>query len=430
MRSTVRPTTRRGSAYVLVLGVALLVTVMGMGALTLTRVSAASTAAGNDWEEAGVLAFSATEQAVSAVNAAAAAAPSAWRANYTSRQTVATTALGRGTMSWALKDEVDGNLSEDYLRPVRIYGVGRVGTVTRVYSVQVVPGGSPLDALRTGLTASGAVTITGNLTAANGPLASNANVSLSGTVNGSIEAATTSGTATGTHPITAPAAAKAMPPSTVYADLLAVATPINLSAFAGGSISKCLISPTSNPSGTAAANGVYSISVGASKKLTITNCRIVGTLLVDAGSKNGNITFQGPIEWEPGPSNYPILIVNGTGMTVTFAGSPTWLSEAATGVNFNPPGVPFAGATNTTLTDDYPPQFRGVIHVMGDPTSSVVLNANTYIDGTLIADCPCRTTAQTTLVQDPAVYANPPTGYATGNAMAEVGGSWRWDTLP
>src|SRR5437773_2595349 len=52
---------RRGSVYLLVLGTAMLVTIVGVGALTVARVSARTMAASSDWEEAGVLAVSATE---------------------------------------------------------------------------------------------------------------------------------------------------------------------------------------------------------------------------------------------------------------------------------------------------------------------------------------------------------------------------------
>ncbi len=420
---------RRGSAYVFVLGISLIVTVLGMGALTLSRVLAKTTGEGSDWEAAGVLAFSATEHAISYVNAAAAASPGTWRSGYVSRQTVVTHAMGRGSFSWALKDEVDGNLSADYLRPFRVYGIGTVGSVTRVYSVQVIPAGTPLDVLRTALHSSAAITLTGNTQAANGPISSNSSVSLSGSVYASIEALSTTGSATGTQSITAPAASKAMPSTSIFNDLLQNATVINYSSLSGGNLQQCLLSSASNPYGTPDPNGVYAISMGGNQTLTITNCRIVGTLLILAPNKD-NIQIKGPVEWEPGGGGKPILLVSGSGCQVTFSGSPTWLSESSVGVNLNPPATPYKGASDNDTADDYPPQYHGIIHIMGGSSNAVQLNANTYIIGTLIADCSVKTTAQSTLVQDPTIYANPPLGYATGNAMTEIPGSWRWDTLP
>lgn len=420
---------RRGSAYVFVLGISLIVTVLGMGALTLSRVSGKSTGDGNDWEAAGDLAFSATEHAISYINAAAAASPSTWRSAYTSRQTAFTQSMGRGTFSWALKDEVDGILSEDYLRPFRIYGIGMVGSVTRVYSVQVIPAGTPLDVLRTALHSNSTVTFTGNAQAVNGPISSNSTVSLSGSVNAAIEALATTGTAQGTQNMTVPAPAKTMPSTTIFNDLLQNATAINYTSITGGNIQKCLLSSGSNPFGTPNSNGIYSITLPGNANLNITNCRIVGTLLISAPNKD-NITIQGPVEWEAGSAGYPILIVSGSNCQVTIAGNPTWLSESQAGVNFDPPGTPYQGLTDTDMIDDYPPQYRGIIHIMGGSSSSVQLNANAYLYGTLIADCPVKTTAECTMVQNPAIYSNPPLGYATGNAMAEVPGTWRWDTLP
>jgi len=412
------------------MGITLIVTVLGLGALTLSRVSGKAVGEGNDWEAAGDLAFAATEHAISYINAAAAASPSTWRAAYTSRQTAFTQPMGRGTFSWALKDEVDGNLSADYLRPFRIYGIGVVGSVTRVYSVQVIPAGSPLDVLRTALHSSSTVTLTGNAQAVNGPISSNSTVSLSGTVNGAIEALATTGGAAGTQTITAPAPAKTMPSTTIFSDLSQNATVINYNSLpGGGTIQNCLLSSASNPYGTPNPNGIYYIALPGNQTLTITNCRIVGTLLISAPSAD-KVNIQGPVEWEAGSAGYPILIVSGSNCQVTIAGNPTWLSESQAGVNFDPPGTPYQGQSDNDMADDYPPQYRGIIHVMGGSSSSVQLNANAYIWGTLIADCPVKTTAQCTLVQNPAIYANPPLGYATGNAMAEVPGSWRWDTLP
>jgi hypothetical protein len=248
-------------------------------------------------------------------------------------------------------------------------------------------------------------------------------------VNGAIEALSTTGTAAGTQTITAPAPAKAMPSTTIFNDLLQNATVINYNSLGGGNLQNSLLSSTSNPYGSPSPYGIYAISMSGNQTLTITNCRIVGTLLITAPNKD-NIQIQGPVEWEPSSGGYPILLISGSSCQVTIAGSPTWLSESACATNFDPPGTPYQGQTDTDTSDDYPPQYRGIIHITGGSSSTVQLNANTYILGTLIADCPITTTAECTLIQNPAIYANPPLGYATGNAMAEVPGSWRWDTLP
>src|SRR5690349_17468631 len=78
------PRARRGGAYILVLGVALLVTVIGAGALLATRVSGKEARTYTDWEEAGTLAQSAVEQAIACLNQQIAANPGTWRNAYTS----------------------------------------------------------------------------------------------------------------------------------------------------------------------------------------------------------------------------------------------------------------------------------------------------------------------------------------------------------
>ncbi len=121
------------------MGLAMLVTVVGAGMLAATRMTARAATNTNDWDEAGVLAYSAVQQAVASINAAGTINPTTWRSNYSNGQYAFSAPLGRGTMSWALKDEVDGNLSADYARPIRLYGVGSVGRARRCYSILLYP---------------------------------------------------------------------------------------------------------------------------------------------------------------------------------------------------------------------------------------------------------------------------------------------------
>ena len=417
----------RGTVYVLVLGITLIVTVLGMGAITLSRVTARTTTDANDWEAAGTLAFSACEHATSYLNAAATASPSSWRSAYVNGQTAFTQAVNRGSFSWAIKDEKDGNLANDYLQSFRVYGIGKVGNVTRVYSVQVAPGGSALDVLRTAVHTTAAINLTGKTQSNYGPISSNAGVALSGTVNAAIEAASTSGSAGGTQALTVPAPAKTLPASTLFDDLAADATAIDYSSIGGGKIDQALLSPAYNPFGAANAKGIYLIEVPSNKKLTVTRARIVGTLLI-RGAKS--VDISGPVLWEPGPTLGPLLFVSGSGTDVKISGNPDWLLETDAGMNLNPAGTPYGGVTNSDTADHYPPQYRGIIHVLTGGSGSLELAANVYVKGTVIADCPVKTTAMSTLLQDPSIYAAPPFGYAKGDVLTQVPGSWRWDTLP
>ena len=417
---------RRGTTYVFVLGITMIITVLGMGALTLSRVASRQAVDGNDWETAGTLAFSATEHALASLNAAAAASPGAWRTSYTSGQTAFTQVLGRGRFSWAIKDEVDGNLGNDYLQSFRVYGIGKVGAVTRVYSVQVGPSGSPLDVLRTAVHSSVSVSLTGKTMNNYGPISSNGQVKLSGTVYGAVEAASTSGSASGATAVTAPSPAKTMPSATIFDALAADATEIDYDTI-GSKLDKVLLSPTSNPWGTPNAKGLYLVTVPSNKKFQITKSRIVGTLLV-RGAKT--VDVNGPVVWETGPTRGPLLVVSSPGCDVKITGFDTWLDEADVGLNLNPPATPFELASNAVATDHFPPQYCGIIHCMVGSGGTLELADNVHISGTVIADCPVTTKTMATLLQDASIYASPPFGYAKGDALSAVGGSWRWDTLP
>ncbi len=449
---TRRPSSPRGTAYVLVIGIALLVTVLGVGSLMAARSYGRATAAATDWEEAGTLAFSATEQAVASLSTTVAAAPTTWRSGFVSGAAAFTANLGRGKISWALKDETDGNLAADYLRLFRIYGIGTVNGVTRVYSVQVRPAGAPMDVLRTAAHASGAVKLATTVLAGTGPLAnvviptgalgvisSNGIVHLPATLWGNVEAAAVSGsttTRTGTN--TVPATAKPMPSTfwpTIATHYVALATPITVSPPGNGgnyTMSSFLLSPATNPFGPLNASGIYTLDItksgGGGATLTISNGRVLGTLIVTAKA-NSTVNITGPVTWQTKASNLPALIISGANLTVNIAGSTAWLSEATLGQNLNPPGSPYDGATNTTTTDDYPPQIQGLVYVAGSGNAVKVTN-NGCLGGTLLCDGTIELDGPAVVTQNTATYANPPDGFANGDAIAEVPGTWRWDTLP
>jgi hypothetical protein len=425
MRSTISKAMfhRQGSAYVLVLGVALLLTVIGMGTLLTTRLAGKQSGNATDWQQSGLIAQSMVEQAMSYLNAQIAANPAGWRSSftsYTSGGAVAfsqTTSIGAG--SWVVKDQVDGNFANNYADPFQLYGIGKVGQTTRVYSVQVVPAGSPMDVLRCGLHAGGSINTSGTITLGAGPISSNGNIKTQANISGNLEAQSQNGTAGNVHGfLTVPAAIKPMPSPGLYNIYLAKATAIPWSTLGSG-INNQLLTSTSNSFGPTNPDGVYSIVVPSGQNFTISSSRIKGTLVISmAGGCTLNIT--GPILWEPSRTDYPILIVQGTNVTVNITGSNTWLSESTVGLDLN---------GNGTTTDDLPPQYRGLIHIIG-ATNSVQLSNNAYILGLLVTDGAVTTNNQTSFISDPNLYANPPLGYGKGDQLMIVPGSWIWDSPP
>jgi len=68
---------RRGGAYIIVLGAATMLTVVGLSAIAISRASIARVSTARDWSAAGVMAESAIEGALSVINT-----DSAWRTRF------------------------------------------------------------------------------------------------------------------------------------------------------------------------------------------------------------------------------------------------------------------------------------------------------------------------------------------------------------
>ena len=125
---------RRGGAYVFFLGTALLVTVIGMSALTVARVQMRSVVGADDAAAAELYARSAIEQALLIIYK-----DPSWRDKEPHDTWSAKQFIGRGWFSWKLVDETKGSLTADRNAPVRVFGQGICGDAVRVYSVLVQP---------------------------------------------------------------------------------------------------------------------------------------------------------------------------------------------------------------------------------------------------------------------------------------------------
>ena len=123
-----RSVRRRGSTYVTILGVAMAVTAIGLGSVSVSRVQTRSTTQGNQWAEARMLAFSATEHAMTQINNT-----DSWRANLNG-VTVQRT-LGSGSFNWKVIDPIDGDLANDDSDQATLIATGTVGDA--VYSLTV-----------------------------------------------------------------------------------------------------------------------------------------------------------------------------------------------------------------------------------------------------------------------------------------------------
>jgi hypothetical protein len=129
-----------------------------------------------------------------------------------------------------------------------------------------------------------------------------------------------------------------------------------------------LISGSTNPYGTANANGIYYINCN-SETLVIERSRIVGTLVIANPGANSRIG-NAPINWAPVKPGYPALLVNGN---FQIWATNTDLSEVTHFVNYNPSGTPnYSGSptTDTDIDDTYAwsRTLRGLVAINGNLT--------------------------------------------------------------
>src|SRR5688572_13897146 len=134
---TRRPCARRGSAlYVAVTATAMIVSVLALTALSVVRIERRQATTINSRLIARTHARSAVELALKSINNNA-----SWRTAYTSGVETPTVSLGSnstGTLSWSLSDS-DGSLTNADILP-RLKGIGRIGDVVQVGSVEVRAG--------------------------------------------------------------------------------------------------------------------------------------------------------------------------------------------------------------------------------------------------------------------------------------------------
>jgi hypothetical protein len=170
--------------------------------------------------------------------------------------------------------------------------------------------------------------------------------------------------------------------------------------------------------------------------LTISQSRLKATLVIDTAAGT-SVNVSNAILWEPPRPDYPILIVNGQNPAVTLNGSTTPLNEPTLIRNLNPAGSPYNSQTDSDLTDGYPTELRGLVHVLGTaPTitmgNSLKVKGTVVIDGTQSASAGQITmvSPKVTLTVDPNLFTYPPKGYTTMDKMVPLAGTWRWEAAP
>jgi Tfp pilus assembly protein PilX len=129
----------RGSAYFFIMGIAVLMTLIGLSIAITARIQVRAQNLARDWEDAGLIAQSGMEHALATI-----ANTTTWRTVYTSGTWIASKTFGRGSFTWRLVDEIDGSLSNNNTQPARLYAKATVGSATRIFSVLLEVGSDSL----------------------------------------------------------------------------------------------------------------------------------------------------------------------------------------------------------------------------------------------------------------------------------------------
>lgn len=343
---------RRGTLYVAVLGVTVIVSMLALSAMHVARLHLKSTLSDGNRHQARLLAASAIEHAIAEFNT-----NSNWQTDYaldTEYPTTPVSAAG-GTFTWKLVDTGAANR--------RLDGIGQVGDTACTLSVDLR---LPVS-LDCGLLAGGDLVLwnfTESLTVNGAPVATNANLENWGEITADVNAQTTSPTGTINGMLTVGPSPRRLPnPQAVFNYYLANGTVIDPPGAGSGEIKETVLSPTSNPYGTPNADGIYIVD-GSLGNLVIRDCRIVGTLIVTDLPTANLVRIQGAVNWEPAYPSFPALMVEGD---LELKLSDDKLDESTLTVpNVNPTGNPFRGETDTDENDSYPSSIAGLVYCSGD----------------------------------------------------------------
>ncbi len=419
---------RRSAGYLLVLGAAMLLTVIGYASIMTARINTRMVTGTNDWAEAGALAIAAAELAPLLLLG------DAWRDNIQNGVAVEFE-FGGGTASIIYVDEVDGDFSTGPYDPIRAYGMATVGDAVRVRSVQLTPNVTvPLSSLEVAVHCSGGVS--GTLAS----ITSNQTISTEGSltgflfnVNADVEYMGTAVGPTVSGTLTKTLTARGMPdPESVFQFYINNGTSIPVSALpvSGGNPTIEAVALTSryNPfTGEVNQSGIYVIDCEG-QAVKIKDARLNATLVLlnapDSGLSD-KCAVLGQVSWQPAIPNYPALLVQGH-LDFSFEGG-TQLSELSLGVNLNL-GEGSQQVLNVDLDGSYPSRIKGLIYASSDVS---VLSENAKIQGVLLSggSIDISSAAESTIDYSNRFYRDPPPGFGAG-PYEPVVGTWRWDEAP
>lgn len=409
---------RRGAVYLAVLGAAMVVTIIGLSAMTVVRVEHLTGEADTDAVKARFAAESALELAILETRT-----NTLWRVTNPNGVWSANRTLGDAVYSTAGSDPYDANLANGVRDPVVIRGVGTRGQARHIAEVTLVDAGTTISALSSALAAAGDVQVQSGrtLTVAGAPLSSNTTLRNSGTINGDAAALVilNSGTITGSSSILA--LPREMPDASVVDMYRKMGTALPTM----WTLERAVLAPKYTTYGVTNPDGIYVLEVVGD--VTLRNLRVYGTLvIVNPGCF---VTVEQNVHFENASPDCPALIVHGN--LILRHRSPGPLAEGTNGVNYNPVGAGYGGVEDADQADTYPSEIRGLVHCTG----TLLWQQDGLVIGCVIGQSGAALTAvqldgANEVKYDPALVERPPIGYSTAPMMVPRPGTWKQVILP
>lgn len=414
-RRSTGPVSRRGTAYVIVLGTTMIVAALAATALTTTRIR-------HRYASESIDASIARQCAADGIEAARLwiRKDAAWRTTRTAGVWATNLPMGAGSVTIEVSDPVDGNLARGRHDAVIVKSTGKMGSARFIQQVTLQAQPIPLAALAYAAHTDGEFHVLAGKTLKSAGATISANVTLrnDGTITGAINVKKVDklGTVLGSPNVTN-ADIKADPPDSVIDNYVAMGTLITTPP----TIQNAVLAPGYNPFGPTNPDGIYVIRPPGD--LTIKTARLQGTIVIITTGKK-KVTIDDRILIHPYRIDMPTLIIDGDAEFVYYSDN-TSLSEASAGISFNPRGAPYDGQTNGNKNETYPSEIQGLVHITGKLSMKqtarirgAVIAQDNKADAIKIEDTP-------ELIYTPSLFTNPPQWYTTEVRMPTLTGSWR-----
>jgi hypothetical protein len=377
-----RPSTRRGTAYVLAIGLSLLVAVVATGTLLATRARFAGDADAVDLARVRAAAEGAVAVALARLNTSPTFVGGS----------VGTAASGNATidgltMRWRI--EPTESAEEKGLPTTLIRVQADAGHATRRYQVAAIPARTPHTAFEQAIAVAGTLGISSGasltIDATDVATAGTLVVTAGGTLNGSVQQVAT-GSSGADIALQRNLLRPTMPSTDQLAALKSAGEELSVPLTGGAiTLSNLLLSPNANPYGALSQRGIYVLNAGG-RVVTLTSVRIVGTLIIVNPALGSSI--GGGMLGEAAVPGAPCLIVEGA---LFLNGIQPNLNEAV--MNFNPQGSPYpfvGGSVDSDVNDVRVNRFFAPVFVTGSLAiagqiqfAGIVVGGDCAIGGTI-----------------------------------------------